>query len=144
MNSTLPAGMLDRVLRRHGTHFSLPALDWQSQAIAAYEQSRQTSDASLRLMLAERLRGLLGQEIDRTGIWVDRAAGLAVARVDGVLFRMERSRLMLVRPCAECGLGQLASPELRTQADLGYALSAWQPHHPACQPEDPADYLDYL
>jgi hypothetical protein len=144
MNSTLPAGMLDRVLRRHETRLPTLALGWQSQAIAAYEQSRQTSDASLRLMLAERLRGLLGYEIDRSAIWVDRSAGLAITRVDGVLFRMERSRLMLVRPCAECGLGQLTSPELRTQADLGYALSAWQPHHPACQPEDPADYLDYL
>ena len=44
--------------------------------------------------------------------------------------------------CAECGIGHFESPALATQSDLGYALSAWEPRCPHCQPEDPANWLD--
>ena len=38
---------------------------------------------------------------------------------------------------------QCESPPLATPADLGYALSAWQPLCPDLQPEDPPNWLDY-
>jgi hypothetical protein len=63
--------------------------------------------------------------------------------VDEVVFRLRDRRLVLVRPCAECGNRHFESLPLTTPADLGYALSAWQPLCPHCQPEDPANWLEY-
>jgi hypothetical protein len=87
---------------------------------------------------------VLGRPIDQDLIWADAADGVAIVVVDGVRFQWDRFQLVLFRPCVECGADQFASAGLRTQADLGYALSAWEPRHPGCRPEDPADYLDYM
>jgi hypothetical protein len=49
---------------------------------------------------------------------------------------------VLQRPCAECGIGRYESPSILTLADLGYALSAWQPACVSCQAEDPSNWLE--
>ncbi len=63
--------------------------------------------------------------------------------LDGIVFRLRRGELVLLRPCAECGLGHYENPAIGALADLGYALSAWQPACPNCAPEDPANWLEY-
>src|SRR5581483_8386459 len=143
MNSTLPASALEFVLGRNDTFFS-SARDWQPQAIATHQQSQPPTNLALRLAMAARLQALLGRPIDPDMIWADVGDGVAVAVVNGVRFQLKHSQLVLFRPCVECGADQFASAALRTPADLGYALSAWEPRHRGCQPEDAADYLDYM
>jgi hypothetical protein len=63
--------------------------------------------------------------------------------LDGIVFRLRQGELVLLRPCPECGLGHHESPAIGTLADLGYALSAWQPACQNCAPEDPANWLDH-
>ena len=114
--------------------------DWKTQAIATYQQRRQHEDSALRIALAQRVRALTGRAVDVDTIWVDLDERIALASVDGVRFQLQRSQLAILRPCDVCGSGQFASPPLASQADLGYALSAWQPRHPQCQPEDPLSW----
>jgi hypothetical protein len=110
---------------------------WQARAVATY---RQQGASSLVEALRRAIRELAGEEAPADRIWVNEAERAAGAVVDGVHFRWEHDRLVLLRPCAHCGLGLLASPPLRTRADLGYALAAWEPRHPDCEPDDPADW----
>ena len=131
---------VSQALRRGKAVAAAQADDWKTQASAAYQQRRQDECSALRLTLARRLRALIGREIDANGIWVDLDERIALASVDGVHFRLEQSQLTMLRPCAVCGGGQFASPPLMSQADVGYALSAWQPRHPHCQPEDPVNW----
>jgi hypothetical protein len=84
---------------------------------------------------------LIGRPIAEDSISVDPEHQLAVVVVDNVLFRWQRQAVVVVRPCAECGLSQFESPALIEPSDVGYALSAWQPLRPPCQPEDPVDWL---
>ena len=114
--------------------------DWKTQAIATYQQRRRQEDSALRIALARRLRALIGVEVDRDDIWVDLDERSALATVDGVRFRWEQSQLVMLRPCALCGGGQFASQPLTSRADVGYALSGWQPRHPQCQPDDPVSW----
>ena len=123
--------------------FSSAVGDWKTRAIAAYQHTQPKTDSALRATMARRIKTLAGQTVALESIWVDRAEGIAVAVVDGVHFRLEDSRLALVRACEECELGQFSSSDLRTSADLGYALSDWHPRHASCEPEDPANWLDY-
>ncbi len=114
------------------------ASGWQAFAIAAYQQSQ--GDLALRMALAQRLRELTGQSLPLASIYADSAERLASATLDGVRFRLEHGQLALLRSCAHCGQGALASPALHSPADLGYALSDWQPHHAACAAEDSASW----
>ena len=114
--------------------------DWKAQMITTYQRHRQDEDSALRIALARRLRALIGVEVNLDGIWVDLDERSALVTVDGVRFRWEQSQLVVLRPCALCGGGQFASPPLTSRADVGYALSAWQPHHPHCQPDDPVSW----
>jgi hypothetical protein len=59
--------------------------------------------------------------------------------MDGVIFQLQGSDLILLRPCVYCGVGHFTSPPIATPADLGYALSGWQPYHADCEPADPDD-----
>lgn len=120
----------------------MQAHDWQARAIAAYRQRRSDADAALRRGFAAHVRALTGRTIDEAAIWVDRAERAATALVDGVRFRYEAGQLALLRPCELCGSGSFASPPLNSPEDLGYALSAWQPRHPQCQPDDPTNWLE--
>lgn len=113
---------------------------WQAFAIAAYQQSQ--GDLALRVALTQRLRALTGQTLPLERIYTDPAERMASATLDGVRFRWQHGQLHLLRGCTHCGQGALASPALHSPADLGYALSDWQPHHPACAAEDSAGWLE--
>ena len=140
--SELQSTVIERTYRQP-TITLLPApADWRAQAIAAYERGREDRDGALRRSLARRVRAVTGQAVPPEHIWVDRAEQTAGVALDGALFRLQYGQLVLVRPCELCGIGQVASPSLDTPADLGYALSEWQPRHPACQPDDPANWLE--
>lgn len=113
--------------------------DWRASAVAAYQQIRGSASFRLQEGLATRLQVLTGRAIAPETIFVDPDADLSVAVVDGVIFRMRQGQVRLLRPCAECGVRQVESHALVSRADLGYALSDWEPRCPDCQPEDPAD-----
>jgi len=114
--------------------------DWQAEAIAVYRQGEHETVAALGADLRRRLLALTGHLLAPNAIYVDGATQTAQAKVDGMLFRLQRQELMLIKDCAWCGQGQYASPSIANRADLGYALSVWEPHCPDCQPEDPAEW----
>ena len=116
------------------------ASGWQAFAIAAYQQSQ--GDLALRLTLAQRLRELTGQSLPLASIYTDSAERLASTTLDGVRFRLQHGQLSVLRSCVCCDQGALASPALHGPADLGYALSDWQPHHAACADEDSSGSSD--
>jgi hypothetical protein len=128
---------------RRDTRAPVHAYSWQEVAIAAYQQSQEHAGFALPAELATRLRALTGRVVAPETIYVDRDAGLATTVVDGVVFRLRREQLSLLRPCVQCGIGHFESPALASRADLGYALNAWQPlcaHCPA--EEDSVNWLD--
>jgi hypothetical protein len=108
--------------------------------ITSYQRHRQPEGSALQIALARRLRALIGVVVNRDDIWVDLDERSALVTVDGVRFRWEQSQLVILRPCALCDSGQFASPPLTSQADVGYVLSVWQPHHALCQPDDPVSW----
>ena len=115
---------------------------WRARSVATYERTQRQALDVLPAALAARVRALTGRAIAPESIFVDRDADLATAVGDGAVFRMRNHQVALLRPCAECGIGHFESPALATQSDLGYALSAWEPRCPHCQPEDPANWLE--
>lgn len=110
---------------------------WKEQAIADFNRH---GAQEVALMMSGAIHSLTGQPIDPGQVWVSPDQRVASVAVDGVQFRWEHNRLVVVRPCAHCGLGQLSSPALHSSADLGYALTAWQPHHPDCDQEEAVDW----
>jgi hypothetical protein len=75
-------------------------------------------------------------------VWVDHGEQVALTVVDGVPFRYAGEQLTVLRSCVLCGSGRFASPPVTSLADIGCALSAWQPRHLECQPDDPINWLD--
>jgi hypothetical protein len=116
--------------------------DWKAQAIEAYHQRRPYEDRAMRLALTERVQVFTRCTVAIDAIMVDLDEQFASAVVDSVLFRWGTTGLAILRPCASCGSGRFASPSLTSQADVGYAITVWQPHNPNCQPEDPTNWLD--
>ncbi len=112
---------------------------WQARAAAAYRQARPAMSAEMRADMAARLLALTGQAIAPEMIFVEPHTGTAVTVVDGVVFRLAQGALLMVRPCAHCGTGQFVSPAIAGNADLGYALTEWEPLHPCCAPDDPRE-----
>jgi hypothetical protein len=115
---------------------------WKTQATETYRRQRHGESRDLRASLAERVRLLTGREVAEDAMRVDPDERAAWATVDGVRFRLERARLTLRRACELCGSGEFSSLEILSLADLGYALSVWQPRHPTCQPDDPPGWLE--
>lgn len=111
---------------------------WQAAALTAYALEAGADGAHLRSELAARVRALNGCAVPDSAITADSSARLAVAVVDGVLFQLRGHDLRLLRTCAHCGTGRFDSPALSSRADLGHALSGWQPYHVGCEPADPA------
>jgi hypothetical protein len=140
MTYLLREGRSGQALQHRNTLATAHVNDWKTQVIATYQRHRQDEDSALRIALARRLRTLIEVEVNLNDIWVDLDERIALATVDGVRFRFEQSQLVMLRSCALCGGGQFASPPLTSQADVGYALSAWQPRHAQCQPDDPASW----
>jgi hypothetical protein len=122
------------------TNGRLPNDDWKARAITIYHERRPHEDTILRMALADRVYALTGIAIEE--VWVDRDEQVVLAMVDSILFRYAGEQLTVLRPCALCGSGRITSPPLRSLADVGYALSAWQPRHPECQPDDSIHWHD--
>lgn len=140
MNYLLSEDKAGQALQHGNTVGAARVDDWKTQLITTYQQHLQYEGASLRITLAQRVRALTGHTVDVDAIWVDLEERIALATVDGVRFRWAQSQLVMLRPYALCGSGQFASPPLTCQADVGYALSAWQPRHPQCEPGDPVSW----
>ena len=115
--------------------------DWQGGVVAAYLEA-QERERPLAVALATRIYTLAGRAIAPESVFVDHEAGLAVAVVDGVTFRMRRGQVTILRACRECGAGRVESQPLVTRADLGYALSVWEPRCTGCEEEDSANWLE--
>jgi hypothetical protein len=109
---------------------------WRAAALAAYTLEAGVDGAYLRAELATRVRTLTGCVIPESMITVDRAARRATGAMEGVVFQLQRHNLILLRPCAYCGMGLFESAPLSSLTDLGYALSDWQPYHRGCEPGD--------
>jgi hypothetical protein len=115
---------------------------WKERSVAAYRQRRASEDGLLRATLVAQVHHLTGRVIGAREVMVDLDEQLAWVFVDGVQFRLRRQHLVVVRPCVGCGSDQFESPPLASLADLGYALTAWQPRHHSCQPEDLENWLE--
>ena len=113
--------------------------DWQARAISSYRHAQRQALTVLPELLATRVSALTGRSIAPEDVFVDLDAELATVVVDGVVFRARNQQVVVLRSCAECGIARFESAPLFSRADLGYALSAWQPHCRTCHPEDPAD-----
>jgi hypothetical protein len=137
MNHLQSAALRGIMPRRQRAEREVPAVDWKAQAIAIYQ--RRDEYAALLAELSRRVQLLTGRDVRAEYMWVDCTERTAGVTVDGVRFRLEQARLVIVRPCQYCGLGDFASPALHSQVDLGYALSAWTPRHPNCLPDETAD-----
>lgn len=147
MTANRPAATLRPTLRRGPksrapkqlyplARFEADGRAWRQQAIEAYQQAERIETGALAMDLASRLLTLTGRVIAREAVAVDRAARTATAAVDGTLFQLQGQQLVLLRPCADCGTGLYPSPAIASPADLGHALSAWQPSCPDCLPGD--------
>jgi hypothetical protein len=142
VENRLSHGASDGVLPQALISAAQPAVDWRAFAITTYQQRRTHADMALRLSLADRVHTLTGREIALETIWLDRDEQVALAMVDSILFRYAGEQLIVLRPCALCGSGRFTSPPVTSRADVGYALSVWQPRHPECQPDDAINWLD--
>ena len=115
---------------------------WHSRAVEAYRQAEGDQIATLQVEMVSRIAALIRRNVEVGSVYVDRSEQTATVAVDGFVFRLRRGELVLLRPCSECGIGRYESPSIRTLADLGYALSAWQPACVSCQAEDPSNWLE--
>ena len=120
-----------------GARQAVRRITWQDRAIEVYGQAAAKETSSLQVELAHRLLVLTGRVIAQDSIYANRDERLAVANVDGTVFRLHRDRLVVVRPCAHCGTGEFESPAIQVLSDLGHALSVWEPLHKDCQTEEP-------
>jgi hypothetical protein len=116
--------------------------DWKAAAVAAYYQGRTQASDDLRRLLAVRLFDLTGQRVPPEAIYVTPSGRAASVMLDGAVFRAGAAGVVLLRSCAFCGSGSFESAPLHTRADLGHALTAWEPAHPACGPDDPPGWLE--
>jgi hypothetical protein len=119
-----------------------PSADWQARAISSYQHTQRQALTVLPELLASRVSALTGRSIAPEDVFVDQDAELATVVVDGVVFRAHHHQVRVLRACAECGIERFESRPLFSRADLGYALSAWQPLCHNCQPEDPENWLE--
>jgi hypothetical protein len=110
--------------------------DWKAGSIRRYQRGHAREAAILRATLAERVLALIGRSVAPDAVYVDVNERYAHAVVDGVMMRLWRSELVLVRPCAVCGVGRFESAPLRSPADVGHAMSVWRPTHEGCEPDE--------
>jgi hypothetical protein len=115
---------------------------WYSRAVEVYWQAERDEIATLQAEMVSRIAALVQRNIEVEAVYVDRSERAATVAIDGIVFRLRRGELVLQQPCVECGIGRYESPAIRTLADLGYALSAWQPACVSCQAEDSTNWLE--
>jgi hypothetical protein len=97
-------------------------------------------ERELQAELARRILALTGREIPASLVYADPDRLTARVSVDGVSFRLTRGEVVLLAPCAYCGVREFESPAIESLADLGYALSAWKPYCRDCPQEDPNEW----
>jgi hypothetical protein len=97
----------------------------------------------MRHRLARRLFALTDTIASESTIVVEPAAQWAMAVVDGVMFLLRGSDLVVVRRCAHCGAGRFESAPITHRGDLSNALTVWQPFHCECEPTDPPDDVSW-
>ena len=114
---------------------------WQTEAIEEYHESLEPLDVRLRHDMALRVLALTGHRVSPEAIYADPASRVAVITVDGVVFKLIKENLVILRPCVQCGCCQFQSMPITNAAELGYALSDWEPRCPDCAPEDPECWL---
>lgn len=131
-----------------GYAFSLPSpprvgreASWREEAIGAHRQAERERALALRADLAARVRALTGIPVGADSVSLNRETGEATVAVDGVLFRLVRGAMVLMRPCAHCGTGEFLSAPIEDRADLGGALAGWLPLHEECRAEETAESL---
>lgn len=117
--------------------------EWQKRAVEEYERLLPTRRLELGADIVDRLLALTGHVIPSRNIYVDNDAHRAIANQDGSLFRLDRGRLVLLRPCAYCGTVQFESPEIHGPEGLGYALGHWHPLHEACGDDSSVHSADF-
>ncbi len=115
---------------------------WQVAAVEEYEESLQPLDSRLRRDMASRVLALTGHSVAPASIYVDAQARLAVTSVDGIVFKLLKDNLVVLRSCVHCNCCQFASMPITNRAELGYMLTEWEPRCATCQPED-SDYWIY-
>jgi hypothetical protein len=113
---------------------------WQARTIEIYRRSGSNMERELRTELASRVLALTGREIPANLVYADPDRHMARVSVDGVSFRLTRDQVVLLSPCAYCGVREFESTAIESPADLGYALSAWKPYCRDCTPEDSNDW----
>ncbi|HKP54346.1 MAG TPA: hypothetical protein VJ183_17045 [Chloroflexia bacterium] len=117
----------------------------QDRAISTYRVTESVISAALQSELARRIEAIMNYRPSPETIFANPVTLTATFSHDGSLFRLEGARsvatLVLVRPCAYCGTGEFSSIPLTDLADLGYALTVWEPLHADCQEADPANWL---
>ena len=113
---------------------------WRARTIEEYRQGRSNMERELRTELAGRVLALTGREIPASLVYADPDRHTARVRVDGVSFRLTRDQVVLLSPCAYCGVREFESLAIESPADLGYALSVWKPYCSDCAPEDSFDW----
>jgi hypothetical protein len=112
---------------------------WQADVVAAYTAAIGDRKARLRGEFGARIQDLTGCSVLAEAIMVDDTGHWATLTLDGLVFQLRGHDLIVLRPCAHCGVGRFESLSLCTQADLGYALAGWRPYHADCEPVDPEE-----
>jgi hypothetical protein len=113
---------------------------WKVRAMEIFRLGRSNMERELRTELASRILALTGREIPANLVYADPDRHMARVSVDGVSFRLTRDQVVLLSPCAYCGVREFESTAIESPADLGYALSAWKPYCRDCTPEDSNDW----
>ncbi|MEA2575108.1 MAG: hypothetical protein QOH93_2406 [Chloroflexia bacterium] len=131
--------------RSHDAQHAAPLREmpeWQREALQEFEESLQPLEVRLRRDLASRIMMLTGHRITPDTIYADPMNQVAVTTVDGIVFKLIRQNLVILRSCVQCGCCQFMSMPITNRAELGYVLSEWEPRCASCQAEDP-DYWIY-
>ncbi len=115
---------------------AVKVLDWREEAVGACREAELQDTDRLGQDIAHRLLGLTGQTVGSRSTYIDREARMATAVVGGVVFRLRRGELFLVRPCVYYGVRSFESSPVHDVVDLGRALSVWEPRCTGCEPED--------
>jgi len=125
------------VVRRSEARPNTAERSWQVRAIQAYHEATQQELAVLPAVLAAWVAALTDRPVMPDQVYVDKDARAGHLSVEGVHFRLAHDELVVLRKCVSCGNHEYASPPIGTVAELGYALSAWQPTCEQCALNDP-------
>ncbi len=125
-----------RRVRFEKTHQRQAVPQWQIEALEEYEESLIPLEVRLRHDLAARVLALTGHRVAPDAIYADAVSQVAVTTVDGIIFKLVKENLVILRSCVQCGCCQFTSMPITNKAELGYVLGEWEPRCLSCQEED--------